>query len=231
MPAESAAHDLTMMAWPCRKELWGDLMPAAKVEYAGVANAIAEFEPVMMAAASPGDAAEARAALSGRVDIVEIPLDDSWLRDNGPIFGVDREGRRAGVHFGFNAWGGKYAQWDRDEQAGRVLAELYGDAVYRAPLVLEGGSVIIDSAGRVVTTEQCLLHPNRNPTLSRAEIQSALEDYLGATDVIWLGQGLLEDRDTDGHVDLIAAFTDSGSLLLQARPPSDPNHEPAGRQP
>ena len=105
MPAESAAHDLTMMAWPCRKELWDDLMPAAKVEYAGVANAIAEFEPVMMAAASPSDAAEARAALSGRVDIVEIPLDDSWMRDNGPIFCVDREGRRARSTFRFQRLG------------------------------------------------------------------------------------------------------------------------------
>ena len=85
--------------------------------------------------------------------------------------------------------------------------------------------MIIDSAGRVVTTEQCLLHPNRNPHLSRAHIQSALQDYLGAVEIVWLGRGLVEDRDTDGHVDLIAAFTDSGSLLLQARPPGDPNHE------
>jgi agmatine deiminase len=225
MPPESAEHEATIMAWPCRAELWGELMPAAKAEYAGVANAIAAFEPVIMVTSSADDAAEARTALSGRVEIVEIPLDDSWMRDNGPIFCIDSEGRRAGVHFRFNAWGGKYSGWHRDEQSGGVLAERYGDRVYRAPLVLEGGSVIIDSAGRLVTTEQCLLHPNRNPDLSKTDIQSALESYLGAIEVVWLGYGLVEDKDTDGHVDLVAAFTDSGSLLLQNRPPGDPNHD------
>ena len=225
MPPESAQHEATIMAWPCRAELWEDLMTSAKAEYGAVANAIAEFEPVIMVASSSADAAEARAALSGRVEVVEIPLDDSWMRDNGPVFCLDDQGRRAGVHFGFNAWGGKYAGWDRDEQAGGVLAERYGDRVYDAPVVLEGGSVIIDSAGRLVTTEQCLLHPNRNPDLSRADIESVLRDYLGVVEIVWLARGLVEDRDTDGHVDLIAAFTDSGSLLLQARPPGDPNHE------
>jgi agmatine deiminase len=226
MPPESAEHEATIMAWPCRVELWGELMPAAKAEYAGVAKAIAEFEPVIMVTSSSGDATEARTALSDRVEIVEIPLDDSWMRDNGPIFCLDRAGRRAGVHFSFNAWGAKYSGWNRDERSGGVLAERYGDTIYRAPLVLEGGSVIIDSAGRLVTTEQCLLHPNRNPNLSKADIESDLEHYLGATEVIWLSRGLVEDRDTDGHVDLIAAFTDSGALLLQDRPPGDPNHSP-----
>jgi agmatine deiminase len=226
MPAESAEHEATIMAWPCRTELWDEFMPAAKAEYAGVANAIAEFEPVIMVTSSPGDAIEARAALGGRVEMVELPLDDSWMRDNGPIFCVDSEGRRAGVHFRFNAWGAKYSGWECDEQAGGLLAERYGDKVYDAPAVLEGGSVIIDPAGRVVTTEQCLLHPNRNPGLSKVDIQSVLVDYLGASEVVWLGRGLLEDRDTDGHVDLIAAFTDSGSLLLQACPAADLNHEP-----
>jgi agmatine deiminase len=225
MPPESAEHEATIMAWPCRAGLWDDLMPAAKTEYAGVANAIAEFEPVVMVASSPADAAEARAAVSRRAEVVQMPLDDSWLRDNGPIFCLDDQGRRAGVHFRFNAWGAKFTGWERDEQAGGVLAHRYGDRVYDAPLILEGGSVIVDRAGRAVTTEQCLLHPNRNPDLSKADIQSLLEDYLGATEVVWLGCGLAEDRDTDGHVDLIAAFTDSGSLLLQARPPSDPNYE------
>ena len=225
MPPESAEHEATIMAWPCRAELWEDLMTAAKAEFSTVANAIAEFEPVIMVASSPADAGEARAALSRRVEVVQIPLDDSWTRDNGPIFCLDDQGRRAGVHFCFNAWGGKYAGWDRDQQAGGVLAEWYGDRVYHAPVVLEGGSVIIDSAGRLVTTEQCLLHPNRNPHLSRADIESTLRNYLGAVEIVWLARGLVEDRDTDGHVDLVAAFTDSGSLLLQCRPPGDPNHE------
>ncbi len=213
------------MAWPCRIELWDDQMASAKAEYAGVANAICAFEPLVMIAASSADAREARAMLSSHVEIVELSLDDSWLRDNGPIFCLDERGRRSGVHFRFNAWGAKFTGWDRDERAGAVLAERFGDQVTEAALVLEGGSVLIDALGRLVTTEQCLLNPNRNPTLTQADINAALQRYLGATEVLWLDRGLLEDRDTDGHVDLIASFTDSGALLLQARPPDDPNHE------
>jgi agmatine deiminase len=93
------------MAWPCRAELWDESMAAAKVEYAAVANAIAEFEPVIMATSCAGHAAEDRATLSGRVEVIELPVDDSWMRDNGPVFCVDDEGRRAGVHFHFDAWG------------------------------------------------------------------------------------------------------------------------------
>lgn len=224
MPPESAEHDATIMGWPCRVELWGELMAAAKAEYAGVANAVAAFEPVIMVASTPTDRREARAALSGQVEVVEIGLDDSWMRDNGPVFCLDRRGRRAGVHFRFNAWGAKYREWARDEQAGGVLARRYGDVTYDAPMVLEGGSVLVDAGGRAVTTEQCLLHPNRNPGLSRADIESGLAEWLGATEVVWLGRGLVGDRDTDGHVDLIAAFADDGSLILQSRPPGDPDH-------
>jgi agmatine deiminase len=147
------------------------------------------------------------------------------MRDNGPIFCLDQSGQRAGVHFRFNAWGGKYEHWNLDNAAGATLAAEYGDVTYEAPLVLEGGSLIIDDAGRVVTTEQCLLNPNRNPTLSRDEIAGALRSYLGATDVVWLGLGLREDRDTDGHVDLIGVFNDADALILQSRPPGDPDHE------
>ena len=218
------------MAWPCRRELWGGQLDAAKREYAGVANAVADFEPVTMVVSSPADAAEARPILAGAVDVVQLPLDDSWLRDSGPIFCLDDRGRRAGVHFRFNAWGRKYAGWDRDEATGGILAARFGDVCYQAPLILEGGSILPDPAGRLLTTEQCLLHPSRNPELSREEIDRDLRADLGVEDVVWLKQGLLEDRDTDGHVDLIATFVDSGALLLQSRPPGDPDHERDGRQ-
>ena len=225
MPPETAKHERTLMAWPCRRELWGNQLAAAKVEYAGVANLIAGFEPVTMVVSCPADANEARLALAGAVEIIEVPLDDSWMRDNGPIFCLDKQGRRAGVHFGFNAWGGKFSGWDRDERAGGVLAARYGDLSYRAPLVLEGGSIIVDAAGWLVTTEQCLLNENRNPEMQKAEIEAALRQYLGVNQVVWLGRGLHEDRDTDGHVDLIAVFTDAGKLLLQNRPNGSPDHE------
>lgn len=225
MPAEWAPHERTLMAWPCRRDMWRERLPAAKQQYAGVANAIAAFEPVTMVCADAGDAAEARAACRGDVEVIELPIDDSWLRDSGPIFVTDRAGRRAGVHFGFNAWGGKFTPWDRDAAVGGRLVEHVGDPLFRAPFVLEGGSVSVDGAGRLVTTEQCLLHPSRNPSLDADAIAAHLRDYLGVAQVVWLGRGLAEDRDTDGHVDLIAAFTQPGTLLLQSCPPGDVNHE------
>jgi agmatine deiminase len=213
------------MAWPCRRELWGDQLAPAKQEYTAVANAIAAFEPLTMVCGSPEDAAEARAALTGQAEVIELPVDDSWLRDNGPIFVLDAQRRRAGVHFGFNAWGEKFAGWDRDAAVGGRLIDLLGDRRYEAPFVLEGGSIAVDGEGTLLTTEQCLLHPNRNPAMTREQIEQGLRDYLGAERVIWLGQGLVEDRDTDGHVDLIAAFTRPGEVLLQSPPPGAPSHE------
>lgn len=228
MPPEWAPHERTLMAWPCRRVTWGDQLAAAKAESAGVANAIAAFEPVTMVVGSPADAAEARAACSEAVEVVELPIDDSWMRDSGPIFVVDdpqRPTRRAGVHWGFNAWGGKYSGYDRDAAIGGVLAERLGDAVFTAPMVLEGGSIAVDGAGTLITTEECLLHPNRNPSLDREQIEQHLEDYLGVQRIVWLGRGLLEDRDTDGHVDLIAAFTRPGTVLLQSVGAANPNHD------
>ena len=229
MPPEWAAHERTLMAWPCRRDLWAAELAAAKREYAEIANAIAAFEPVTMVAATAQDAVEARAALTKRVEVVEIPIDDSWLRDSGPIFVVDdveAPTRRAGVHFGFNAWGGRFPPWDKDAAIGGILAARVGGDVRTAPLILEGGSITVDGTGTLVTTEQCLLHPNRNPGMDRTEIEGHLRAWLGVERVVWLGQGLVEDRDTDGHVDLIATFTQPGTLLLQSAPPENPNHEP-----
>jgi agmatine deiminase len=225
MPAEWEPHERTLMGWPCRRELWGERIAQARADYATVANAIAEFEPVTMIANAGTDAADARAACSRGVDIVELPLDDSWLRDCGPIYVVSDDGARRAVHFRFNAWGGKFPPWDRDAAVGGLIAERLGDEVISAPLVLEGGSILSDGAGTLLSTEQCLLNPNRNPSLSRAEIEDSLRRYLGADRIVWLGDGLLEDRDTDGHVDLIAAFVEPDRVLLQTAPPGTPNHE------
>jgi agmatine deiminase len=213
------------MAWPCRPELWGDQIGPAKEQYAGVANAVAAFEPLTMVCANQGDAAEARAALTADAEVVVLDIDDSWLRDSGPIFVVGEDGLRAGVHFGFNAWGRRFEPWDSDAAIGGVLVDRLGDRRYEAPFILEGGSVAVDGAGALLTTEQCLLHPNRNPQLGRAEIEQGLRDYLGADTIVWFGQGLLEDRDTDGHVDLIAAFTRPGQVLLQSLEPGEPSAE------
>jgi len=225
MPAEWARHERTMMAWPTRHDLWGDQLEAAREEYAATANAIAAFEPVTMVCASAEEATHARAALSTAAEVVELPIDDSWLRDCGPIFVVDGDGGRAGVHFEFNSWGGKFTPWDRDAAVGGLLVEHVGDDCYKAPFVLEGGAIAVDGEGTLLTTEECLLNPNRNPGMSRAEIEAGLHDHLGADTIVWLGQGLVEDRDTDGHVDMIAAFTRPGEVLLQTLEPGAPSHE------
>jgi agmatine deiminase len=225
MPAEWARHERTLMAWPTRLDLWGDQLQPARQEYAATANAIAAFEPLTMVCASAAEAAQARGALTAAVDVVELPIDDSWLRDCGPIFVVDGDGRRAGVHFGFNSWGGKFAPWDRDAAVGALLVEHVGDRRYDAPFVLEGGAVLVDGEGTLLTTEECLLNPNRNPGMSRDQIEAGVSDHLGVETIVWLGQGLVEDRDSDGHVDMIAAFTRPGEVLLQTLAPGTPSHE------
>lgn len=227
MPAEWAPHERTLMTWPCRVSMWGDLLAAAKEQYAGVANAIAAFEPVTMVAASPADAAQARASLTTPgVEIVELPADDSWVRDNGPAFVLSADGsRRRGVCFDFNAWGEKFAPYDKDRALTRLLVEHVGDEALGVPMVLEGGSIGVDGEGTLITTEQCLLNPNRNPGLERGEIEQHLRDALGVDRVVWLGEGLAEDLDTDGHVDLIAAFTRPGQVLLQQVATENPNFE------
>jgi agmatine deiminase len=223
-PAEWEPHERTIMGWPCRRDLWGSTLGQARADYATVANAIAQFEPVTMIANPGDDAGAARTACGAGVDVLELGLDDSWLRDCGPIYVTDGEGRVA-VHFGFNAWGGKFPPWDRDAAVGRLVAEALGDRVIEAPIVLEGGSVLGDGAGTLLSTEQCLLHPNRNPSLTREQIEDALRALLAVSRIVWLGEGLVEDRDTDGHVDLIAAFHGCEQVLLQTAPAGNPNFE------
>jgi agmatine deiminase len=224
MPGEFAPHKRTLMGWPTRRELWGATLAQAKSDYADVANAIAAFEPVAMVA-KPEDAEEARAALSGNVEIIELPIDDSWLRDNGPIFLLDGAGNRAASAFGFNAWGEKFTPYDEDARLARRLMRRWDVPCYDPDMVLEGGSVHVDGAGLVITTEQCLLHPSRNPGMSREEIEERVLAYLGADQMLWLGKGLVEDRDTDGHVDLIVQVTGPRAIVLQTVPDANPNAE------
>ncbi len=225
IPAEWEPHERTLIGWPCRRQLWGATIEQARADYAVVANAIADFEPVTMIANPGADAAQARGACGARVDVVELPLDDSWLRDCGPIYVYSADRRRLAVHFRFNAWGERYSPWDRDAAVGALIAERLGDEVVSAPLVLEGGSILSDGAGTLLTTEQCLLKANRNPSLSCEQIEDALRAHLGVERIVWLGNGLVEDRDTDGHVDLIAAFTRPGQVLLQTVEPGNPNFD------
>jgi agmatine deiminase len=225
LPAEWEPHERTIMGWPCRRELWSQMLAQAKADYAAVANAIAAFEPVTMIANPGSDAVDARAACGAGVEVVELPLDDSWLRDCGPIYVYADDGHRRAVHFRFNAWGEKFHPYDRDAAVGRSIAEWLGDSVADAPLVLEGGSILCDGSGTLLSTEECLLNPNRNPNLGREEVEDALISHLGVERLVWLGRGLVEDRDTDGHVDLIASFCEPDRALLQTVGADNPNYQ------
>ncbi len=227
-PAEWEPHERTVMGWPCRVGLWGETIERARADYATVANAIAAFEPVTMIANPGADTAAARSACTSSIEVVQIPLDDSWLRDCGPVYvrdGGDDDGHRVAIHFRFNAWGEKFSPWQRDAAVGGLVAQALGDPVRRSQLVLEGGSILGDGAGTLITTEQCLLHPSRNPEWSREQIEAELRERLGGERIVWLGQGLIEDRDTDGHVDLIAVVIARNRVLLQSAAVGNPNHE------
>jgi len=170
--------------------------------------------------AAPGAGAGAAAALNGiaGVEVVEEPVDDSWVRDTGPIVVGDGAGRRRAVDFRFNGWGRKYRPYDADDALAARLAGRLGLERVPVTMVLEGGAIAVDGTGTLVTTEQCLLNPNRNPDLSRAQIETALHDFLGVERIVWLAAGLVEDRDTDGHVDNVCAFVAPGVALVQGTP-------------
>jgi agmatine deiminase len=225
MPAEWAPHERTLIAWPAREAAWrGTTIEQARAAHVEVVAAVAAFEPVLLVA-DPAHADEARACVpSQNVEVVALPIDDSWLRDSGPIVVIGPDGRRAGIDFRFNAWGEAFTPYDRDAAIATRLLEHLGIERFGSPMVLEGGAIAVDGTGRLVTTEQCLLNPNRNPLLQREEIEAELCAHLGVEQVVWLGQGLVEDADTDGHVDNVCAFVAPARALLQtAAGEDDPN--------
>src|SRR3954447_15098332 len=223
MPPETAPHERTLIAWPCRESLWGERLEEARAETAAVANAVAAFEPVLMVV-RPAHAADARARPACEVEICEAAIDDSWLRDSGPIVVSDGT-RRLGVQFGFNAWGGRFPPWDDDATIAGRLCDHLGLVWERSGMVLEGGAIAVDGTGTLLTTEECLLNPNRNPQWARAQIEDELRTRLGVERIVWLPYGLAEDRDTDGHVDLVAAFAGPGRVALLTVEEDNPNAE------
>jgi agmatine deiminase len=229
MPAEWAPHERTLIAWPVREAAWrGTTIEEAREVYAQVIAAVAAFEPVTLVV-DPAHADDARRRVTGEnVDVVQLPLNDSWLRDSGPLIVTGPAGRRAGIDFRFNAWGEAFAPYDDDAAIARRLLDHLGIERFASPMVLEGGSIAVDGTGRLVTTEQCLLDPSRNPLLDREEIERELRVHLGVEQIVWLGRGLVEDADTDGHVDNVCAFLAPRRVLLQTvAAEDDPNHRHA----
>lgn len=222
MPAEGSAHARCWMAWPCNKARWGERLAGAVEAYTTVAKAIAAFEPMTILAA-PECAAGVSLRTGTGVSVLTVDTEDSWIRDNGPTFVIDGKGGVAGVHWRFNAWGERYPDYAKDAAVGEAVLASLAMRRYRAPLVLEGGSIHVDGEGTVLTTEQCLLNPNRNPGLDRGEIEGLLCDFLGAGKVIWLAGGL-EGDETDGHVDNVACFASPGLVItLTSRDADDGN--------
>jgi agmatine deiminase len=216
MPAEWAPHARCWMIWPERPDNWRDGAVPAQAAFARVANTIAEFEPVTMCV-SVAQFHRARRLLSGAVTLVEIATNDAWARDTAPTFVRNAAGEVRAVDWIFNAWGGLdgglYRPWDDDHALAAHIARCAAVDRYAADFVLEGGAIHVDGEGTCLTTEECLLNRNRNPQLSREDIEQRLRDYLGVREVLWLGQGIHLDE-TDGHVDNIACFLRPGVVAL-----------------
>jgi len=230
MPAEWAPHSQTWMVWPQRPDNWRLGGKPAQAAFTAVAKAIAEFEPVTI-----GVSAEQYENACARLDqtnirVVEITSDDAWVRDTGPTFVINDQGDVRGVDWTFNAWGGfdggLYWPWLRDDQVARKILEIERYPRYRTEgFVLEGGAIHVDGEGTLLTTEECLLNQNRNPQLSRADIETQLRSHLGIDRVIWLPNGLFNDE-TDGHVDNFCCFVRPGEVLLAwTDDPHNPNYE------
>jgi len=216
MPAEFEPHAGCWMLWPERPDNWREAARPAQRAFVEVAGAIAAFEPVTVGVSSDHYAA-ARALLPANVRVVEMAHDDCWMRDVGPSCVVNARGTVRGVHWHFNAWGGLegglYFPWDQDGLVAAKVLDTERLERYRAPIVNEGGAIHVDGEGTALVTEECLLNPNRNPALGRDEIETRLREYLGVSQIIWLGRGVFNDE-TGGHIDNLACFVRPGEVCL-----------------
>ena len=226
MPGEFEPHAGCWMLWPERGDNWRQGAKPAQACFVEVATAIARFEPVTMGV-SRAHFEDARHQLPGHIRVVEMAHDDAWMRDVGPTFVLnDAQGLIRGVDWGFNAWGGfsggLYFPWHEDALVARKVLEIEQIDRYPAPLILEGGAIHVDGEGTLLTTEECLLNPNRNPTLSRSQIEAHLRAFLNVDRIIWLSRGVYRDE-TDGHVDNLCCFARPGVVLLSwTDDPDDP---------
>tara|TARA_B100000809_G_scaffold132003_1_gene129758 strand:+ start:10436 stop:11431 length:996 start_codon:yes stop_codon:yes gene_type:complete len=224
MPGEWKEHECCWMAWPPeqRRNIYPNL-DAMRSQYANVASAIAEFEPVMLLATTEtvGDATR---QCSTNVEVIEQVLDDAWLRDIGPTFVLNESGQLGGVDWQFNCWGDPDSAHQTDATIARVINDLCGATNVPTSIFLEGGAIHSNGDGLLLTTENVVLNNNRNPGLTRLDAERLFAEYLGVEKVVWLDHALEYD-DTDGHVDNLACFSDHGvALALSESDPEDPNY-------
>lgn len=224
MPAEWFPHEACWMAWPCHVETWASIgLERAQIAYGKVASTIAQFEPVILLV-NPGQEKQAQVHCSKDISILPFPLNDSWTRDTGPSFLLNDKGELAGVDWIHNAWGGLYPDHKLDDKIAEFILTTTKAISFKAPLVMEGGSFHVDGQGTLLTTRECLMNANRNPTLSQEDIEVYLADYLGISKIIWLNKGVRSDE-TDGHIDEIACFLAPGKVLaLDTNDKQDENY-------
>lgn len=225
MPAEWMTHERTWIAWPCTPKPWGDRFTEACDAYQRLAIEASRFEPVRVIV-NPEDlySVAHRFRHTNNIEVIAIPHDDAWIRDNGPTFIVSRNGELGCVGWNFNGWGEKYPLYERDRQVPVHIAQLLNISIYRPPLVLEGGAINGDGIGTMLATESSVLNLNRNPHLTKSEVEDYILSYTGSKKIIWLSAGLSADE-TDGHVDNVAAFIGPGTVAAHVTTDShDPDY-------
>lgn len=224
-PAEWEPQAAVWLAWPHNQDTWPGYYEPVPAAMAGFVKQIAETTPVRMLADQQW-APVANKHLAGikNVELIDIKTNDCWIRDYGPTMTITDQGQLLGVHWHFNAWGGKYSPWDSDSQAAQKILSHLGVACRRSPLHLEGGAIETDGQRRLLLTEDCVLVDSRNPGLTKRQVEHELATVLGVNEFIWLTGGGLIGDDTDGHIDQIARFISTDHIVVAACEPDDPNY-------
>ena len=230
MPAEWEPHSATWLTWPHNSETWPDQdMQQVETEFMGIIRPLAKNESVHILVNDEEKENVVESTLNSNnvemknIFLHDIPTNDSWIRDYGPNFIIQNDGKVAANDWDFDSWGRKY-KWELDDLAGKVISEESGLHQFKPEIVLEGGAIEVNGAGTCVTTESCILNPNRNNGISREAMETALKDYLGVSKIIWL-HGEMEGDDTDGHIDNLARFVNSTTIVCAVEEDEeDPNY-------
>ncbi|HTN75410.1 MAG TPA: agmatine deiminase family protein [Pirellulaceae bacterium] len=215
-PAEWVPHAATWLAWPHNRESWPGKFAPVPEQFAAFVRTLAEFEPVNILAGRPEVMAEAKALVGNvtNVTLHDIPTNDAWCRDHGPTFLAGPQGSPpALVDWQYNAWGGKYPPFDFDNAVPGKIAALQQRRLFAPGIILEGGAIENNGHGVLLTTERCLLNPNRNPQLDRQQTEQYLRDYLSVDKILWLKEGDIPGDDTDGHIDQLARFVNPTTIV------------------
>lgn len=230
MPAEWEQHSATWLSWPRREGIsFPDAYDAVLPALVNLATGISQYEMVCINVESAGREKEVRGylgdKLNSNIKFFHVAINEPWCRDHGPIF-LKRDGADPLLilDWGYNAWGGKYPPYDLDDKVPTEIGKLLSLPVIHPSMILEGGSIEVNGSGTLITTESCLLNPNRNPTFSKQQIEQRLKDYLGVTNILWLGDGI-EGDDTDGHIDDLTRFVNRHTVVTVVEDdPSDVNY-------